>query len=192
VCGVTEKDFMPVPPKSVQYDNVPQENEFWCWAAVASNVYNSMRKPGSPPMTQCDVAQTVGQDCQDPDSFPLANALTGPPQGGLGIWDGSFHRVTDFFQIISNELTGATDGAQEPVCAEVDFGADAGYIVHVVAITGIDPVKQMVWVADPFLGGASVEFPLADFLTKYYFSGNSNGVVNVLSTVLNKVKLGIG
>jgi len=167
---------------TVPYVNVMQENEYWCWAAVVSNVYNSLPPPA--PVTQCCVAQAVGQDCAYPFPFPLANGLN-----GLGIWGTEYDQVANFFEIILGELSGDENGVQVPVCAEVDFGADDDYIVHAVAITGIDPDTQQVWVADPYLGGDSVEFSLADFLSRYYYADNECGVVSVLETVFNKFQL---
>jgi len=35
-------------PVSVEYENVRQESEFWCWAAVAANLYNSFLPRAEP------------------------------------------------------------------------------------------------------------------------------------------------
>jgi hypothetical protein len=144
-----------------------------------------MLPAGLPAKSQCDVAQSVGQDCNNPDSFPLANALNGPPQGGLRIWHTDYDQVAQFFQVISDEVAG-TNGAKTPVCAEVDFGTDGDFLVHYVVITGVDPATKNVWVADPYLGGDPVEFAFEDFLTSYCYSEHKNGAVQVLDTVFNR------
>src|SRR5450631_1632335 len=171
-------------PISVPYTNVRQENEYWCWAAVASNVYNSLF-PGAP-MSQCQVTVAAGQDCKLPNSFSLANALNGSPSGpGLHIFENKSTKAVKFFAFIQNELSGTNDGHQEPVTAEVDFAT----IVHFVAITALDPATSHVWVADPFPGGDPIEFDFDAFLDGYYFMNDqgevqqSNGVVQALHAV---------
>ena len=59
-------------------------------------------------------------------------------------------------------------------------------LVHFVAITGVCPDTQQVWVADPWPGGDSVEFTFEDFLSRYYFANNRNGAVEVLDSVVNR------
>jgi hypothetical protein len=163
---------------SVPYSNVRQENKFWCWAAVASNVYNSLFPQAT--KSQCQVAQAVGQNCNLPNSFSLADALN-----NLHIFEGKSAKAADFPSFILNELSGADDGSQEPVTAEVHFPK----IVHFVAVTGLDPAGNNVWVADPFPGGPSVEFALNAFLNNYYFTDNHgqvqqcHGVVHALHAV---------
>jgi hypothetical protein len=171
-------------PISVPYINVRQENEFWCWAAVASNVYNSMFP--QTPLSQCEVVDAVGQDCNLPNEFGLADALNGNPSGpGLHIFESKSTAGAGFFDFILNELSGIPDGNREPVSAEVDFAT----IIHFVAITGIDPTAGLVWVADPFPGGDPVEFAFDAFLNRYYFMDTgcqvqaTNGVVQALHAV---------
>lgn len=161
------------PPVNIpSYNNVKQQNEHWCWAAVACNVYNSMSAANAE--TQCQLAMLVGLSCSSPRAFVLSTALD-----RLGIWDPpEIDDSTKFFQDICDQLTGG-----EPMCAEVHFGSANDYIVHFVAITGLDPVSQNVWIADPYLGGAAVEFTFAEFVSNYYFAAGKNGVVEVLQAV---------
>ena len=170
-------------PIFVPYTNVRQQNEYWCWAAVASNVYNSLFPR---PMSQCQVAEAAGQDCNLPNSFSLVSALNGSPSSpGLHIFENKSTGRAKFLAFILNELSGADDGFREPVGAEVDFAT----LTHFVAITGLDPTTSRVWVADPFPGGDSVEFDFDAFLNRYYFvdnngqNGQSYGVVEALIAV---------
>gem|GEM_PF-2474177 len=172
------------PPISVPYINVRQENKYWCWAAVASNVYNSLFP--SAPLSQCQVAVASGQDCRLPNAFSLANALNGSPTGpGLHIFENKSSKAVKFFAFIQDELSGVNDGQREPVTAEVDFAT----VVHFVAITALDPATNHVWVADPFPGGDPVEFDFDSFLHRYYFMDDqgevqqSNGLVQALHAV---------
>jgi hypothetical protein len=168
------------PPITVPYKNVRQVNEYWCWAAVASNVFNVLFPKGT--MDQCQVVESVGQTCNLPNSFSLVAALDGNPRGpGLHIFHSKSANDTKFFELILSEL-----GAQRPVSAEVDFAS----LIHFVAITGADPATMNVWIADPFPGGDSVEFAFEDFLKNYYFMDNSssqgeqsNGIVEALVAV---------
>ncbi len=169
------------PPIFVPYANVRQENEYWCWAAVASNVFNVLFPNG--PMNQCQAAQAAGQNCGLPNAFSLVNALNGSPSGpGLHIFHDQSTKTVLFYALILKELT-----SQRPVSAEVDFAT----LVHFVAITGADLATMNVWIADPFLGGDSVEFAFDTFLENYYFMDNSssqgeqsNGIVKPLVTVI--------
>jgi hypothetical protein len=173
-------------PVPFKYTNVRQENEFWCWAAVASNAYNSFLP--AVPISQCDAAQSVGQSVESPTAFALSNTLN-----ALGIWESGNDQTPQFYQTVVNELTGAGNGFAAPVCAEVDFGdedSDADdFIVHFVAITGVDTVNRMVWVADPFFGGDPVEFPFDDFVSNYQFDDHDDGVVSVIQSVFDKFRL---
>jgi hypothetical protein len=168
-------------PVFVPYTNVRQENEYWCWAAVASNVFNAL-VPKVPPMNQCQVAQAAGQNCALPNEFSLVLALNGTLSGpGLHIFHDKSTDAALFYALILSELT-----SQRPVSAEVDFPD----LVHFVAITGADPSTVSVWVADPFLGGDSVEFAYDAFRENYYFTDNgssqgeeTNGIVEALIVV---------
>ena len=171
---------------TVNYENVRQESGFWCWAAVAANVYNSflpLAEPFSPAgrkLHQCDVAQKVNQSCQSPGPFSLVVALEswtplGQSPRGLGIFEAAYHATdTSLFQRISGELTATATRSGEPVCAEVDLGSP-GTLTHFVTITGFDPLTHNVWVADPFPGGESVEFTLDDFLHRYHYKNPAGG-----------------
>jgi len=168
------------PPITVPYNNVQQANEYWCWAAVASNVFNVLFPKG--PMDQCQVATAAGQNCNLPNSFSLVVALNGNPKGpGLHIFHNKSGNAAKFFALILSEL-----GAQRPVSAEVDFAT----LTHFVAVTGADPATMNVWVADPFPGGDSIEFAFEAFLENYYFMDSSSsqgeqtgGVVEALIAV---------
>jgi hypothetical protein len=160
------------PPVNIpSYKNVKQQNQYWCWAAVTCNVYNSLSSEVSE--TQCQLAMLVGLSCSSPSAFVLRIALA-----DLKIWKAEYDNLTEFFEKICDQLTGG-----EPMCAEVHFGSANNYIVHFVAITGLDPVSQNVWVADPYLGGPAVEFTFAEFLSNYYFAAGTNGAVKVLQAV---------
>jgi hypothetical protein len=167
------------PPITVPYNNVQQVNEYWCWAAVASNVFNVLFPKEI--MNQCQVATAAGQNCNLPNSFSLVAALNGNMGGpGLHIFHNKSTSVAKFFALIQSEL-----GAQRPVSAEVDFAT----LTHFVAVTGADPAAMNVWVADPFPGGDSVEFAFEAFLENYYFMDGSSqgeqtgGVVEALIAV---------
>jgi hypothetical protein len=176
-------------PISVAYTNVTQENEFWCWAAVTSNVYNSFLPPQENFLPQgrkfhqCDVAHAVNQSCQAAavGPFNLENALSARR---IKIWEKDDPVL---YQNVLDELTGMDPA---PVCAEADFGA----VKHFVAITGLDPVTHNVWVADPFSGGDAVEFTFDDFVNRYSYEDpqgevqQSHGVITILYAVFNKFK----
>jgi hypothetical protein len=127
-------------------------------------------------MSQCQAAQAAGQNCALPNAFSLVIALN-----DLDIFHNKSTNAALFYALILKELT-----SQRPVSAEVDFPS----LVHFVAITGADPSTMSVWVADPFLGGDSVEFAFEAFLENYYFTDNgssqgeqSNGIVEALVVV---------
>ncbi len=168
------------PPISVTYSNIRQEHKEWCWAAVASNVYNALF-PTPPLMSQCKVVQVVGQNCALPNAFSLVVALNGNPMGpGLHILVEKSTKVTDFLELILSQL-----GGGKPLSAEVHFPG----VVHFVGITGADPATSNVWIADPFPGGPSVEFAIDAFLESYYFTDShgqvqqSHGIVQALHVV---------
>jgi len=176
-----------VPPVSVDYNNVRQENEYWCWAAVTSNVYNSFKPKKN--LSQCALAQLVFQSCSSPGGFVLRNALS-----AISIWEAESDQTSGFFGVVSDELSGVPGGVAEPVCAEASFGSGGTAITHFTVITGFDPDTHNVWVADPFTGGDSVEFVFEDFLKRYYFTDpggtvqQSGGVIKALQSVLNIFK----
>ena len=178
---------------SVPFTNVQQEKTFWCWAAVAANVYNSMR-PQSP-KSQCDVATKVeGQGaCDGPDgsidSLSLAlftlginDELSASPR--LPLIVSEFQGVSDQFDPSTNE-----NGIAEPVCAEIEFPGNA---FHYVAIAEVDTISGHVWVADPSHGGNFVEFSYNDFINNYNYSTAPEpgpGVVQNLQRVVNIFKV---
>jgi hypothetical protein len=178
----------------VPFTNTKQEKTFWCWAAVAANVYNSMRPTSVPAVSQCAVVtqvEGVGNcNSNNPDSLPSALF-------DLGIIDERLARPR--LSIIDDEFTGVSDlldsggnenGIAEPVCAEILF---AGGAVHYVAITAVDTDARNVWVADPYIGGSAVEFAYDDFINHYNYAQPNkepyNGTVQHLQRVVNKWKV---
>jgi hypothetical protein len=180
-----------MPLLKVPFTNAQQEKTFWCWAAVAANVYNSMRPPTVAAKSQCDVATLVqgAGSCEGNDGNPgqLSQALD-----YLGISD----KLTTGPNVIviENEFEGIAEkfdppeGVAEPVCAEIIFSAAA----HFVAITAICTDTQHVWIADPFLGGDSVEFTYLDFVNNYGYSTGpkpGDGTVQSFQRVVNTWKV---
>lgn len=145
---------------AVNFTNHRQENLSWCWAAVASNVYNSFGPTDA--KSQCDVARLVKQGCAVPQLGDLGNALT-----ALGISSPPETQRVKFFETILNQL-----GQHAPVGAEIGF-ADGPH--HFVAIVGADDVLKHVWIADPFPGGDAVEVPFDVFCDSYAFAANDLG-----------------
>src|SRR5437868_1079491 len=102
-------------PVRVDYENVKQEGESWCWGAVAANVYNSLLPaaeafyPAGRKLHQCDVAQKVNQVCEPKTPFSLVVALEswkppGQPVRGLGVFETQFNPAApNIFQNISDE-----------------------------------------------------------------------------------------
>jgi hypothetical protein len=183
---IEKEDLMPF--LSVPFTNTEQEKPFWCWAAVAANVYNSMRPPSVPAESQCDVATLVqgAGSCGGNDGTPdvLSQALnllqisdkltTGP----------NFIVIEDEFEGVAESFD-PEEGIAEPVCAEIIFPDSA----HFAAISAIDTDTQHVWVADPFLGGKSVEFTYLDFVNNYGYSRGpkpGDGTVQNFQRVVNK------
>ena len=174
-----------MPLLSVPFTNSSQEKTFWCWAAVAANVYNSMRPPAVPAKSQCDVVTMVQGDCESNQPDALSSALT-----GLGINDKlpTGPRIT----VIENEFEGIgekfdpDEGVAEPVCAGLLF---PGRAFHFVAISAIDTDIQHVWVADPYIGGNPVEFNFLDFVNNYNYTTDvdeTGGTVQNFERVVNK------
>jgi hypothetical protein len=181
-----------MPIISVPFTNSKQQKTFWCWAAVAANVYNSMRPASVPAVSQCDVVTMVESNCNgnDPDSLPSALF-------DLGINDQLLARPRA--EIIVNEFKGVSDalnpdknqnGIAEPVCAEILFPGNA---YHYAAISQVDTDSQNVWVADPYLGGDPIEFSYENFTQNYNFTHpNSStpvpgaGTVTHFQRVVNK------
>jgi hypothetical protein len=185
-------------PISVNYENVKQEFDCWCWAAVAANVFNSILPPAEPfsptgkKLHQCDVATKVNLSCNSSRRrlFSLVVALdswmtaASGPSLGLGILQTAFDaNDVNLFNHISDELTGTSTRPGEPVCAEVEFAQHPGTLTHFVTVTGCDPTTRNVWVADPFLGGESVEYTLDAFLHRYSFGRLTGGVVQAVYAV---------
>jgi len=174
---------------SVPFTNNVQEETFWCWAAAAANVFNSMLPPGSPDVVQqCDVVKLRegGDPCQNKDAYNAPDAVSNA-FSDLNIRDG--YPIGPSFQVIFDELSGldrqtgeTKPELAEPVCAEVDFGQAA----HVVAISAAlvdDQGTQHVWVEDPWPGaGNSIEHTYDDFVSNYSYKGGdgSTGVVSIL------------
>ena len=177
-----------MPFLSVPFTNAQQQRTFWCWAAVAANVYNSMRPASVPAVSQCGVVTLVEGNCEADQPDALSSALA-----DLGINDQLATRpriivVEDEFQGISNQLDSAANqnGVAEPVCAQIMFPGPA---FHFVAISAVDTDNQHVWIADPFLGGDSVEFSFQDFVNNYNYSSSplpAPGTVQNLQRVVNK------
>jgi|HubBroStandDraft_6_1064221.scaffolds.fasta_scaffold97109_3 hypothetical protein len=181
-----------MPFLSVPFTNTKQQKTYWCWAAVAANVYNSMRPASVALESQCDVAKLVegphACDSAEGNLDALSSALA-----DLGINDQLATRprivvVENEFEGITNQLNPVTNenGVAEPVCAEIMFPGPA---FHFVAISAIDTDNQHVWIADPYLGGNSVEFSFQDFVNNYNYSSSplpAPGTVQNLQRVVNK------
>ena|SRR5437868_3617060 len=146
-----------MPHLTVALTNARQANASWCWAAVASNVYDVLNPAA--PMTQCEVATAVKQNCAAPAAADLQNVLT-----AIKVFSSSETTQAEFFEKIVAALTQGV-----PVCAEVGFTAGPH---HFVAIVGVDSDSHHVWIADPFPGGEPIEFAFDDFRDRYAFPGN--------------------
>jgi hypothetical protein len=176
----------------VPFTNTQQEKTFWCWAAVAANVYNSMAPPSEPILSQCDVAKLVqgphACDGKYGEPYVLSLALHDLKIDDEGPVGPKFIVLESEFQGLAQNFD-PEGGPSEPVCAEIIFPGAA----HFVAVTAIDTDSENVWVADPFPGGNSVEFTYNDFVNNYnYTSPNATehvagaGTVQNLQSVVNK------
>ena len=161
------------------FTNTKQEKTFWCWAAVTANCYNALNPSTVPPMSQCDVVTKVGQNCNTNAPYLLAWALS---DVGIADENPTWPRV----DVVELEFEGFSEpfdppeGVKaEPVCAQIRFPGGA---LHFVAITEINTDNQHVWVADPNVGGASVEFTWDDFIKNYNYVG---GAAKNLQRVVN-------
>jgi hypothetical protein len=180
-----------MPFLSVPFTNNRQQKPFWCWAAVAANAYNSMRPASVAAQSQCDVVTLVEKNCDGDQPDALASALA-----DLGINFQLTVRpqlavVEDQFETVSTQLDSKANenGVPVPVCAEIMFPGPA---FHFAAISAVDTDIQHVWVADPYLGGDSVEFSYTDFVNAYNYASNpvpGPGIVQNFQKVLNKWKV---
>jgi hypothetical protein len=179
-----------MPLLSVPFTNNRQQKPFWCWAAVAANVYNSMRPATVPSQSQCDVVTLVEKNCAGDEPDALASALA-----DLGINFQLTVRpqiavVEDQFDSVSTQLDKANEnGVPVPVCAEIMFPGPA---FHFAAISAVDTDTQHVWVSDPYLGGDSVEFSYPDFVNAYNYASKpapGPGIVQNFQKVLNNWKV---
>jgi hypothetical protein len=180
-----------MPLLTVPFTNTQQEKIFWCWAAVAANVYNSMRPPAVPAQTQCDLATLVQGpgSCASQDGTPdvlsaalhllqIDDKLTTAPK--VTVIENEFEGIGERFD--------PDEGIAEPVCAGILFPGGA---YHFVAISAIDTDTQNVWVADPSKGGNSVEFTFLDFVNNYNYTNRDSdeaggGTVQNFERVVNK------
>jgi hypothetical protein len=181
-----------MPVLSVPFTNSKQEKTFWCWAAVAANVYNSMRPAAVPAVSQCDVVTMVEGDCKGDDTDSLPSALNDLGIIDLKLATPAAHIIVDEFEGMANALNPDKNqnGTAEPVCAEILFPGNA---FHYVAISQVDTDSQNVWVDDPYLGGDPIEFSYDNFTQNYNFTHpNSStpvpgaGTVTHFQRVVNK------
>ena len=147
---------------SVNFVNEKQQKEQWCWAAVATNVFNSICH-GVPAMLQVDVVQRVT------NGLPNHGGTVDEALVVLGIRDGQpVDRTAVDVNFLAAELRSkpaAADPEGEPVCAEIRWHDQAR---HFVAISGVDVQRQTVFVEDPFFGpGNTIEYLYNDFVRHY-------------------------
>jgi hypothetical protein len=164
---------------SVPFVNNTQNMEFWCWAAVAANAYNSLIPPGQglSPVRQCDVVRlvrgiTFGEPCHNKNNYNEPRGIS-VALLKLGIRDKP--SCAPSFAVLAQELQGtASDdytkpNPREPVCVEISFPLGA----HFVAISQICVETETVWVEDPYHhGGNSIQYAYSAFASHY----NGNGV----------------
>ena len=153
----------------VSFINDQQQKELWCWAAVSANIYNSaLQLHGTAKKEQCAVVKAVkgGDPCADPDSFND----TGTADKGLGVLDMRDDLPDEDnlnIPFLVGELTpvNTSDPEGEPVCAEILWDDNA---THFVAVSGVNPANNTVFVEDPYLGpGNTVEYRFQQFLDHY-------------------------
>jgi len=158
---------------SVPFINDLQEQDLWCWAAVSANVYNSaLQLLGAAKRKQCEVVQAVVQaaagsgPCTNPNNFnDIKTADAGLEV--LGMADGFPDNSNLDIALLVGELTpvNTSDPEGEPVCAEILWDDNA---THFVAVSGVNPANNTVFVEDPYLGpGNTVEYRFQQFLDHY-------------------------
>ena len=183
-----------MPKLSVHFTNNNQVSNFWCWAAVTANVYNSLLKlapidkgfknpcevvglvllkvpvtPATTPPTTIEPCSNEGVKVYDQIAdLPTAlDALKIRPivlTGGLPSFVGPRNFATDL-NLLATELKRG-----HPVCAAIRWDKGGA---HFVAISAVNDDVNHIWVEDPMLGpGDILEYEYRDFRSNYEFQGN--------------------
>jgi Papain-like cysteine protease AvrRpt2 len=139
----------------------PQENDNWCWAAVAVSVAHYF--DSNTPWTQTALAAKVvptdpckaEPNCPEPLQTALAavGRLKGPPK-------------TDSLSF--NEVQTAID-AGLPLCVRVGWFGGGGHFVAVDGVGSTPTGDPLVHVKDPFYGDSTMNFN--DFYQNYLGAG---------------------
>ena len=180
---------------SVPFTNNNQTLLHWCWAAIAANVYNSLRglAPGHEGFKRpCDVAGLVLPPVPvDPATSP-PTTIDPCSNEGIEKYDAERGLATalDALHIRPKPLTTASPPdtvrarnraknpdllatelkKKYPVCAEINWDAGGA---HIVAISAVNNDVSHIWVEDPMLGpGDILEYEYRDFRSNYEFQGN--------------------
>ncbi len=138
-------------PRVLKFTMQAQQQDYWCWAAVASSICAFYPPPnGTPAKPQCEIATTfLGIPC-------CLNPLPAPSADWPGNEEFSLEVPLDQFgHLAQPKIGGALDfpsiireiDAERPVCCHVDWGG--GSDGHFVVIVGYNPANQEIVVRDP-------------------------------------------
>ena len=151
-------------PRLLSLNMQPQQEDEWCWAAVAASVC-AFFDPAST-LTQCQVASSClnleccvdAKPCNVP--FDLASALA----QSLNLADQPSQDALSFDSLAAQIDSG------KPVCCHISWDDGTG---HFNALAGYDPVNQDVDIRDPLYGNQTL--PYAKFVSRYRNVGKWDG-----------------
>jgi hypothetical protein len=134
------------------FEDEPQEEFNWCWAAVTASV-RSYLMPDKP-MKQCEIATAIlNKDCC---SEPLPTALD--VSHTLGDVLTQFAPATEEARALSFDEVKKQIDASLPICAYIEWpgGRDCGHFIVLIGYGEAD--GKWIDVADPFFGYQCLPF----------------------------------